>query len=292
MAGSRSRLILTALVCSLLTLIFLTQHHRIASYPFTAPLPSTLALAANSQFNFSALELREGITVFGDSYSVNTAQHWTNYVEKNISQIFAIQGASVDNRLIHGDLLSKADFADLAEDLTTQINMMTTYCTKTVIIWFGINDLMTLHHWGSQKIDTIKAEHGVIFSFVEALIDLGVRQIIIPKTIDFTPSPGLSLARDAGQMVAEATTRSAIEEWNQSLDDHLISKLPQVETIDFFHISQDWYARYDHYGLRSLLNVEEVKSYDNYMWADFLHLTPFVHRTLIAPHFNALLAEL
>lgn len=236
---------------------------------------------------FQRLELRPGLTIMGDSYSLNFSASWTHHMAVKVDQYTSAQGASVDDKYAHAASMPESDRKALPSDLVKQAQQLK-FLTDRVIIWLGVNDLMTLHTWSTKaRRAATHAELNTMFGLVDALIASGVQRLIIPNVIDISQSPGLKLARGANITVSEETTLEALHEWNDRLKQE-VAKRPQVSSIDFFKLTREWLANPQAVGLKSITRIEEDIQ-DEYVWQDFLHMTPWVHRNLIAPQFETAL---
>ena len=101
--------------------------------------------------DFENLVLRKGVTIHGDSYSVDHPAAWNAYLSTRALQNTAMQGASIDDTYAHAATMSASDRAALPNDLVRQSQQLR-YLTDTVVIWFGINDLMTFHTWAPDDL--------------------------------------------------------------------------------------------------------------------------------------------
>lgn len=282
--------IFTATLLGTITIFYLRDVLALWALADNAPSLTTAQSRLSRQFsNLQTLDYRPGMTILGDSYSVNNSFTWSSYIEHPTTQNLAKQGASVDKQYSLKKDLSETERADVADDLLEQLAKLQ-FVTETFVIWFGINDLMTIHYWSkSERTGAILAEHETLLSVVDALLQVNVKHILVPLTIDFSASPGCAIARKANVSVSQDITQDATIEWNTHLRNE-ISLRPQVSTIDFYTISQDWFVNYRDHGLKYLINLDDPTE-EAYLWHDFLHMTPFAHRILLAPEFNKALAK-
>lgn len=237
--------------------------------------------------DIEALELREGLTILGDSYSSTTdlGDTWPNHVSEKTIQNLARSGAVIDSSICYLGNKPVFDAANPPNDLSSQVKKMTHY-TKKVVIWFGVNDLMTFHVWPQDRYAGIQREVKVVLSLVDTLINAGVERIIIPEVIDFSDSPGLAIAREANQTAPRHITQIVIQDWNDLFNNEIRKRSKNVYSIGFQALSQQWQADS---GFTDTKLRDIDASVEAYLWKDFLHLKPWVHQKLIAPHFEALL---
>lgn len=236
---------------------------------------------------FSAMTMRPGLTILGDSYSVNNSANWPAHISSRTMQNVAKQGASVDKRYSLKADLTVAERAEVADDLNEQVAKMR-YLTPEVVLWFGINDLMTLQSFeASKRTRAMIHEHRTLFAVIDGLLACGVEHIVVPLTLDFSAAPGVELGRKAHQTVRIETTHVAIEEWNAHILQEL-RKRERVSTIDFYAKSQDWFTNQQAYGIKYLVNLDDPPELA-FVWNDLLHMTPYMHRAVIAPEYETVL---
>lgn len=282
-------LLLVLLVISLVTLTCLYNLLGRDDFRFQRYESSFLRPGQTYLPKLQASTIYPGLTIFGDSYSTNRSVLWCNHISLVQLQNFAVQGATLDYKHCRINSLSVEEIQALPPDLPSQVQSLQ-FLTSHIIIWFGINDLMTLHQWNeTARHAAIAAEHETLFGIVDEFLALGVEHIIIPNVIDFSNSPGLEIARSANQTVAEEVTVSAIQDWNQALSVELVRR-PKLRTIDFFSLSREWLSDPQKHGLDALNNFGKV-NVRTYLWQDFLHFTPFVHEALLAPQFEIMLGS-
>ena len=229
-------------------------------------------------------EVRPGLTIMGDSYSADHPNAWHNFLSQKPVQNVAQQGASLDDNFAHFEM-SAQEYAELPPDLLGQAKNLL-YWTEEMVIWFGINDLMTLHTWPfPRQKRAIENELITLFQFVDMVVDAGVKHVIVPNVLDFAQSPGLYLARTVNNTVPLKETTRTIKEWNSRLAVG-VAKRDKVSSIDMYKLSQEWMRNPKSVGLASLLRTE---SGEPALWHDFLHMTAWVHEHLFAPLFESAL---
>lgn len=245
--------------------------------------------ASSARFNvaqFSHLAVRPGLTIFGDSYSAgDAADHWHSHVAIDTVQNLAQAGSVVDLTIA-----SSFEEGSRPGELSDQVKGMT-FLTEKVVIWFGVNDIMVFFAFWPHHKTAILNELNGLFSLADTLLESGATSVIIPGTIDFTDAPGLVLARPANLTAPREVAFEVIKEWNTLLQ-KAIQQHPtkNVQSIDFYTLSQNWLTNPTAFGLKSIFYHGKDKSVTAFFWNDFLHVTSWVQKSLFAPQFRAILS--
>lgn len=231
------------------------------------------------------LEIAHGLTIFGDSYSAgNQAIHWHNHISIKFIQNLAEAGAVVDVAVA-----SRYEKGSRPSELSEQVKKLT-HLSDKVVIWFGVNDAMVFFAFWPNHKSAITKELRNFFSLVDALLQTGVKTVVIPCTIDFTDAPGLVLARPANLTAPREVAYEVIHGWNTQLKDEIRKRSKdEIKGIDFYTMSQQWLADPTSFGMEDVVYHAADKAGRAFFWSDFLHVTPWVQEHLFAPEFRAVL---